>query len=361
MWFVVLIFPPLVAMLWTLFQIRGNAHSELGKVLVAIMLLLIVAFSIECYTDRMGVFPFVGAKLLHDVVSTALVPLTYYIFSLLLQMPDGRHYCKVQLLCMLLMVPDVIAGTLMLPTHNAQVSDASYNHLQLYLTQNVHMVLQMYNLVIIIQLCIVVWRLLCLRKLLKLRALVFSEFAQRLLTSFFLMAAWIFITMFASHSLLAAPVFITIYMVVYSIMVTLCYVLVGISIHKDLVLNSNKEAVVISKDSDSQLAQDIQLVIERDKVFLNASLRIDDFAAMLMSNRTYVARVFRLKYNGTFTEVMNRYRIEYAKQLMLADPRRRLDEIAYESGFASSSFFGKVFKTAEGKTPSQWRSEQLDV
>lgn len=359
MWQIVFFIPPFVAMMWTLFQVRGKDYKELRGVLMLIMGLLFVSFSIESYIDQMGKFPFVGAKLLHDVAATTLVPLAYYIFSLLLHMKEGRSYFKVQMLCMLIMLPDVFAGALMLPSTSVQVRDASYNHLQLYLTENLQMVLQLYNVTILIQLGIVMWRLLNLRQMLKVRALVFSSFARSMLTSFFVMAGWVALTMFASHRLLSVPMYNAIFMTLYCVLVTICYLFIGVSVRKDLVLNSENEAVIISKDSDSQLAQDIQLILDRDKIYCRSDLRIDDLASMLMSNRTYVARIFRMKYNATFTEVMNRYRIDYAKKLMLDDPRRRLDEIAFESGFSSSSFFGKVFKAAEGKTPSQWRAEQL--
>lgn len=77
---------------------------------------------------------------------------------------------------------------------------------------------------------------------------------------------------------------------------------------------------------------------------------------MVSSNRTYVTRVCKLYFNMTFTELINKHRVEYAKELLSAEGSVRMESVALESGFSSASFFARVFKNYEGVTPSQWRT-----
>lgn len=62
-----------------------------------------------------------------------------------------------------------------------------------------------------------------------------------------------------------------------------------------------------------------------------------------------------------FAAFVNGYRLTYAKAA-LADPSRGRETvlaIAYESGFAALQTFNRVFKEAEGDTPSGYREKQL--
>jgi AraC-like DNA-binding protein len=62
-----------------------------------------------------------------------------------------------------------------------------------------------------------------------------------------------------------------------------------------------------------------------------------------------------------FAAFVNGYRLTYAK-MALADPGRGRETvlaIAYESGFAALQTFNRVFKEAEGKTPSAYREKHL--
>lgn len=62
-----------------------------------------------------------------------------------------------------------------------------------------------------------------------------------------------------------------------------------------------------------------------------------------------------------FAAFVNAYRLTYAKAA-LADPNRGRETvlaIAYESGFAALQTFNRVFKEAEGDTPSGYREKRL--
>ena len=99
-------------------------------------------------------------------------------------------------------------------------------------------------------------------------------------------------------------------------------------------------------------------LIEEDEVFLQSSLRSDELARMMRTNRTYVSRLFKEEFHCTFSDYINNKRIEFAKKLMLANPDMKQDLVAEKSGFLSASSFSKVFKQTTKMTPKEWSKKE---
>lgn len=112
-------------------------------------------------------------------------------------------------------------------------------------------------------------------------------------------------------------------------------------------------------ESDTPVTQNEELVahlhklFEEDKVFLRPDIRIDDVAAMLLTNRTYVTRLMRQEYGLSFIEYINVARIQYSQKLLYSS-RMTLDEVAERSGFQSTSNYCRAFKRYIGATPLNW-------
>ena len=45
---------------------------------------------------------------------------------------------------------------------------------------------------------------------------------------------------------------------------------------------------------------------------------------------------------------------------MSADTERKLEDIAYQVGFSSPSYFSKVFSFHEGMSPTVWKKKQRE-
>ncbi len=99
-----------------------------------------------------------------------------------------------------------------------------------------------------------------------------------------------------------------------------------------------------------------QLMIEQH-YFLKKDLRIGDVVKAIGSNRTYVSNYINKTYNCSFSDYVNRLRIEYAQKLLLSSKGTKLTQIAEESGFASEQSFYRNFKKFVGMTPSDWLKE----
>lgn len=85
-------------------------------------------------------------------------------------------------------------------------------------------------------------------------------------------------------------------------------------------------------------------------------LTLESVAAEFHMVPKYFSRYFKNAFHQTFTEYVNRLRMEKA-----ADQLRHTDlsvtEIAIRTGFNSSSYFNKQFRAAYGKTPSRYRRD----
>ncbi len=95
-----------------------------------------------------------------------------------------------------------------------------------------------------------------------------------------------------------------------------------------------------------------------EKKYLMPQFTIDELAGELGTNKLYMSRYINQKYNANFSNWITSLRIEEAKKFMLLHPNIKQEEVAFHSGFSSSSYFSKVFSRMEGMTPVRWRKEQ---
>lgn len=98
-----------------------------------------------------------------------------------------------------------------------------------------------------------------------------------------------------------------------------------------------------------------------DKKYLTTPLTIDDLAVEMGTNKLYMSRYINGKYHVNFSSWITDLRIAEAKEYMRLHPNVKQEEVAFHSGFSSSSYFSKVFSRMEGMTPAAWRREILSV
>ncbi|MGB7539747.1 MAG: substrate-binding domain-containing protein [Anaerolineales bacterium] len=84
-------------------------------------------------------------------------------------------------------------------------------------------------------------------------------------------------------------------------------------------------------------------------------ISLKDAAHYVGINKAYLARCFRQEMGITLVTYLNRYRVHQAKTL-LQESGRTLTEIALDVGFASSTYFSRVFRHETGISPSRYKS-----
>jgi AraC-like DNA-binding protein len=112
---------------------------------------------------------------------------------------------------------------------------------------------------------------------------------------------------------------------------------------------------------NTDLMQRICQMMEEQKLYLNADMKLQDLADLLGTNRTYIIDCIKTTRGQSFTQLINSYRIEHAKQLLCQQPDKKMSAIATESGFTTETTFFRTFKTITGITPSEWRTRYAKI
>ena len=82
---------------------------------------------------------------------------------------------------------------------------------------------------------------------------------------------------------------------------------------------------------------------------------VNEVAEQIHITTAAFCRYFKKNTRMTFTDFLNRYRINQAKKMLLHD--KNVTEACYESGFENLSHFNKTFKKIAGENPSQFRKK----
>lgn len=87
----------------------------------------------------------------------------------------------------------------------------------------------------------------------------------------------------------------------------------------------------------------------------NQKLQLSDLSRKVYVTPTYLSKKFTEVVGIKFTDYINHFRIQKAKQLMIENPDWSLFQIAEHIGFSSQHHFSNLFKKIEGITPSQFK------
>lgn len=98
-------------------------------------------------------------------------------------------------------------------------------------------------------------------------------------------------------------------------------------------------------------------LMEREKPYLNSDLKIAVIASMLAVNRYYISDCINSARGCSFSQFVNTYRTEHAKQLLLTRPDIKLTEVWVSSGFSTERTFLRNFKAITGMTPSEFKGK----
>lgn len=82
-----------------------------------------------------------------------------------------------------------------------------------------------------------------------------------------------------------------------------------------------------------------------------------DMANLCHLSPSYFSKIFPREMGETFTDYVNRRKVEWAKQ-RLRDSAESVSSIAFELGYVDTSYFIKVFKKFEGITPLAYRQQR---
>lgn len=94
-------------------------------------------------------------------------------------------------------------------------------------------------------------------------------------------------------------------------------------------------------------------IVTTQKLFLNASLTLDDLAKEMKTNRSSLSACINQCSGGNFNQWINTFRIQYAKKLI--PQSNNLKNLAKAVGFGSYNTFSACFKGMTGYTPQEYQ------
>ena len=117
--------------------------------------------------------------------------------------------------------------------------------------------------------------------------------------------------------------------------------------------NHKKNNSATIKNSDKIYYEIIKL-LEENKLYTDHTFTLNKLSELIDVNRTYISNIINLKTGDSFVKLVNTYRVEEAKQMLMNEENKNLtlEAIGKSSGFKSTSSFYRVFKKETGVTPS---------
>ena len=113
---------------------------------------------------------------------------------------------------------------------------------------------------------------------------------------------------------------------------------------------------VIDESELYELLEKLQLLMTKDKVFLNPDLKLELLSKYLEVSEKQCSYILRKGMEMNFNQYVNNFRIEAFKERIKEGQNKTftLTSIAYDCGFNSKSTFNRVFKSSCGVTPSEF-------
>jgi AraC-like DNA-binding protein len=114
------------------------------------------------------------------------------------------------------------------------------------------------------------------------------------------------------------------------------------------------------REQIEKLRTEIERVMEEEKLYLIHDFRLTDLIERMKTNREYVYRAVNVGMGMSFSQMVNRKRIEYAVELLKKQPDIDISELYSAAGFTSQAVFYRNFKSYTGKSPKAF-VQDIDV
>lgn len=130
----------------------------------------------------------------------------------------------------------------------------------------------------------------------------------------------------------------------------------------DVLITDPKSTRIKGKPSSEhldQIATRMDHVLKKQKIFTNPDLKIQDLAAEVGTNRTYISSTINTFYNQNFTTFINQYRLVELSETVKSNNAYTHKELAMKSGFGSVDSMKRVIKTNTGLSLKHWKEKVM--
>lgn len=110
----------------------------------------------------------------------------------------------------------------------------------------------------------------------------------------------------------------------------------------------------LTPDYSMELKEQLLVLLEQEKIYLRSDVSLDGLADRLNTTRHNASQVINEHFGLNFFELMNKYRIQDAVEILEKDKKVNIIDVAYQVGFNNKVTFNKSFKKFISQTPSQF-------
>ena len=113
----------------------------------------------------------------------------------------------------------------------------------------------------------------------------------------------------------------------------------------------------LTQGLSEELKNDLIRLFEEEKVYKDNNINLDVLAAKLHTTRHNASQVINEHFQLSFNELINKYRINEAIDILNADVNKNLNiiDIAYDVGYNNRATFNKAFKKNTQLTPKEYQ------
>lgn len=128
----------------------------------------------------------------------------------------------------------------------------------------------------------------------------------------------------------------------------------------ELIPEDEKKEKEVSEEL-KEIALRIENLMSNQKLYLEEGLSVKEVAEKLEVQAYLVSQAINNCLGKTFFDLVNGYRVEEAKKMILDDGLNHLSMIgiAFEAGFSSKTAFNTAFKKHAGMTPSEYKKSRF--
>lgn len=120
------------------------------------------------------------------------------------------------------------------------------------------------------------------------------------------------------------------------------------------VVNYSVDCLQLEDDKNDTLIKKMLAYIQSN---YSKDLNLKTIASELSNNPAYLGQVFKQKTGESFTNYLNKVRVEKAKEL-LSKTNLKINEISEKIGYYNITYFCTIFKKITGSSPSTFKEEK---